>query len=84
MFFILGCHGGYMTSAFDWLKNNHGIMSESDYPYKDGVHSCKFNKSKVVAKVKEYVRVRRYSESDMKDALYNEGPLSVAINSIGL
>lgn len=28
-----GCGGGYMTNAFNYVKNNNGIDSEQAYPY---------------------------------------------------
>jgi len=30
----IGCSGGFMSDAFKWLKENGGIMSRADYPFK--------------------------------------------------
>lgn len=40
-----GCGGGYMTNAFNYVKNNKGIDSEEAYPYVGEVcisSACKY------------------------------------------
>lgn len=32
-----GCHGGYVSHAFEYVRQNGGINSEQDYPYQEKV-----------------------------------------------
>ncbi|XP_037092149.1 procathepsin L-like [Pollicipes pollicipes] len=77
----LGCNGGLMDSAFDYIKAEGGIESESSYPYKARDGHCKADKSKFVASLSSYVDVPSGSESSLEDAVSNVGPISVAIDA---
>lgn len=71
-----------MYTAYTWLSENGGIESWDNYPYKGFKQQCKFNQSKAVVTVKSYQNV---TGPNMVNALYNQGPLSVALHAgIGL
>eukprot|EP00108_Taenia_solium_P005085 TsM_000968800 transcript=TsM_000968800 gene=TsM_000968800 len=75
-----GCNGGYMDYAFQYWMND-GAESERDYPYtaKDG--SCKFNRSKAIAKVAKFVKVQKKSEKQLEISVAKMGPVSVGIDA---
>jgi len=88
-----GCDGGDLPTAFQYVKKNGGIDTQSDYPDtsaakgKDG--KCKKNAKKVV-KVTDYEYAvppceggacKNQKESDMMAALNSFGPLSVCVNA---
>ena len=78
-----------MEYTFTWLKNNGGIMTDTDYPYKGTKQTCKSDKSKYVAmKVTGYKKLGSSSstwspvdEDQIKEFLYTTGPLAVALNA---
>ncbi|XP_044758256.1 procathepsin L-like [Coccinella septempunctata] len=76
----MGCNGGLMTAAFDYVKDN-GIERESDYPYEEDDRSCRADPSKVVTKLSSYVNIPSGSESDLMEAVATVGPISVAIDA---
>lgn len=39
-----GCDGGYMDYAFEWVMQNGGIDSESNYPYTGQDGTCNITK----------------------------------------
>ena len=88
-----GCNGGLMELAFDWLASNDGgIMYESDYPYTGKQQTCKQDSSKFAdMKVTGYVKLGEgtdtfspVDEDEMKEFLYQNGPLAVALNATPL
>ena len=88
-----GCNGGLMEYAFDWLKKNGGFMYEKDYPYTSQNGTCKLDPSKYVdMKVTGYVKLGPKTEgillpcdeNDMKEFLYQTGPLAIALNATPL
>ena len=88
-----GCNGGLMELSFEWLKDNGGFMYESDYPYANKQQTCKQDSSKFVdMKVTGYVKLgdggaEEFSpvdEDEMKEFLYQTGPLAIALNATPL
>lgn len=73
-----GCNGGFIYTAFVWLQGHGGIESWDDYPYKGRQGACQFNASKAVVQVTGYQNV---TGPNMVNALYNQGPLSVAFHA---
>ena len=45
----MGCDGGLMDSAFQYIKANEGIDTESSYPYEARDGKCRFKKANVGA-----------------------------------
>jgi len=87
-----GCNGGLMELAFEWLKNNGGFMLEADYPYKNKKQTCQQDTSKFVdMKVTGFVKLgdstEEFSpvdEDEIKEFLYETGPLAIALNATPL
>ena len=88
-----GCRGGLMKDTIEWIKSNGGIMAEKDYPYKGkkGL-SCKKKPEKYVdLKVTGYKRLGStdrifdcVDENQIKEFLYENGPLIAAVNGMFL
>jgi cathepsin F len=87
-----GCNGGLMELSFEWLKNNGGFMLEDDYPYKGKKQTCQQDTSKFVdMKVTGFVKLGESTEEfspvdedEIKEFLYETGPLAIALNATPL
>ena len=78
-----GCNGGLPSHAFEYIRYNNGLMSEQTYPYKayDGV--CGFRMDDVVAQVPQgSYNITKGDENELKQAVRNEGPVSVSFQVI--
>ncbi|KAL5715331.1 cathepsin H [Ranunculus cassubicifolius] len=82
MFNNFGCHGGLPSQAFEYIKYNGGLETESAYPYtaKDGV--CKFSSDNKLVKVVDSVNITLGAENELKDAVAFVRPVSVAFQVI--
>lgn len=80
----MACNGGLMTSAFDYVIKNNGIVTEESYPYVSGksgsAGKCKFAKENVAATMTAYTNVEEGDENDLQ-AKMAVGPVSVAIDA---
>jgi len=75
-----GCNGGLMTQAFDYIIKNHGIDTESSYPYTAQNGNCHFSAANIGSTLVTYTNVQSGSEADLV-AKINLGPTSVAIDA---
>jgi len=76
-----GCNGGVVQYAFNYIKNNGGVDTESSYPYEGRDYSCRYSAAFKAATVTGYVSVRRGDENDLMNAVGSVGPVSVCINA---
>jgi len=81
----MGCNGGLMDNAFDWIRRNGGLCSETDYPYVSGKTktegTCQSTcKSISGSTVTSFVDVDPSNDGAMMSALSNQ-PVSVAIEA---
>ncbi|XP_049877385.1 uncharacterized protein LOC126374633 isoform X2 [Pectinophora gossypiella] len=72
--------GGNPTVALNYLQNNGGVEGEDDYPYQTQQNTCQFDASKVKATVSQVVPYNLESEEALRQALYTNGPIAIAIN----
>lgn len=80
----MGCNGGEMTQAFDWIKQNKGVCDEEEYPY-EGIWSI-FNTCHETCSIVEGTQVKEWKQVDATDealmtALAEVGPIAIAIEA---
>jgi hypothetical protein len=73
-----GCNGGLMDDAFEWIVQNGGLDSESDYPYHAQDGSCQGKAS--IASISGYEDVPQGNEGDLMTLLQVQ-PISIAIEA---
>lgn len=79
-----GCNGGSMDKAFEFIKTNGGITTESDYPYKGTKDKCNRAKEKDHAvTITGYGKIPKSNEHALQTAAAKQ-PVSVAIDASAL
>lgn len=81
----MGCNGGLMDNAFNWIEKNGGLCLESDYKYVSGnskkATSCDTSCSIVKdSALSGYIDVSPNSDEAMMEALSKQ-PVSIAIQA---
>lgn len=76
-----GCRGGLPEHAFEYVIKNHGIDTESTYPYKGKNEQCEYSPSNNGATFSKWVAVKSKSEDELKKAVATVGPVSVGIDA---
>ncbi|KFD56685.1 hypothetical protein M513_02361 [Trichuris suis] len=77
----MGCNGGLMEQAFEYIKSNGGIDTEKSYPYEGIDGKCRFNNATIGATDHGYVDIMKDNETALMLAVANVGPVSVAIDA---
>jgi C1A family cysteine protease len=76
----MGCNGGLMDYAFEYVIKNGGICTESSYPYTARDGSCQSSSCTTGATITGFTDVRSGDENALMTAT-NIGPVSVAIEA---
>ncbi|KAJ4878904.1 Cysteine proteinases superfamily protein [Raphanus sativus] len=80
--FNKGCSGGLMTTAYEYLIANGGLVTEADYPYTATQGACDQEKSKnKVVTIQGYTKVAQ-DEASLQAATAQQ-PVSVGIDASG-
>ncbi|KAG7546451.1 Papain-like cysteine peptidase superfamily [Arabidopsis suecica] len=75
-----GCYGsGTMDKAFQFLINNNGLDSETDYPYQGSQGSCNRKESNKIITIDSYEDVPANDEISLQKAVAHQ-PVSVGID----
>ena len=81
----MGCNGGLMDNAFNWIEKNGGLCTEDTYPYTSGTTksagTCETSCTNVAnSQIHSFADVPTKSDDDMMSAL-NVQPISIAIEA---
>ncbi|CAF1033451.1 unnamed protein product [Rotaria sordida] len=77
----MGCVGGEVNQAFQYIKDNSGIDTEDSYPYEDDDNQCRFKAETVGATVTGFNNIQSKNESALQEAVATIGPISVVIDA---
>ncbi|XP_044462418.1 zingipain-2-like [Mangifera indica] len=77
-----GCNGGLMENAFEYIIDNKGLTSESNYVYQETEGICD-TQMEPVAQIQSYEKVPSNSEKALLQAVAKQ-PVSVAIDASGI
>jgi C1A family cysteine protease len=76
-----GCSGGWMHTAYRWLQDKGGSVSQLSYPYTASVGACQHAAKPKSAFVQHYTRIPAGNENALLDAVATTGTVAIAYNA---
>jgi len=77
-----GCNGGNPSTAYRYVMEAGGLEAYSSYPYIGIGGPCRFDKSKIVAKISSWQWVTKTdNENEMQTFTNNTGPPSICVDA---
>ncbi|KAG6585186.1 hypothetical protein SDJN03_17919, partial [Cucurbita argyrosperma subsp. sororia] len=77
-----GCYGGFMETAYNFIRRNGGIASENNYPYRGARGSCRSSRMpSPIVTIDGFESVPE-NENALMQAVANQ-PVSVSIEALG-
>jgi cathepsin F len=77
-----GCNGGDTPTAYEYVIRAGGLEEYKDYPYKGKDTPCTFQSSDISVSISGWAYVTKTkNETDMLQASYEEGPLSICVDA---
>ncbi|GLT29570.1 hypothetical protein SLA2020_044280 [Shorea laevis] len=77
-----GCKGGWMTTAFEYIRDNQGIASEESYPYEAMGGTCQAEKATAAASISSFEEVPSNDEEALLKAV-SQQPVSITVEGSG-
>jgi C1A family cysteine protease len=75
-----GCDGGYMTNAYDYVRTNPGVDTESSYPYEERNTTCRFDPKNVGGECMAHMEIMIGNEKALLQAVATVGPVAAGID----
>nr|CAD7196059.1 unnamed protein product [Timema douglasi] len=77
----MNCSGGWMGSAYDFMKQKGAIVEDELYQYTAAEdETCRNFSNNVNTTIKGVCMIEPYNETMLMHAVYTEGPICVALN----
>nr|XP_025044979.1 pro-cathepsin H [Pelodiscus sinensis] len=73
-----GCSGALPSRPGQYILYNHGLQGEETYPYQAQNGTCKFQRDKAIAFVKDVINITQYDEAGLVEAVGKHNPVSFA------
>jgi len=77
------CNGGWMGTAYDYIRNNTGVDSDTSYPYETAMKTCRYKAANKAAVVSGYKSIPSGDETSLARAVAI-GPVATAIDATNL